>query len=261
MKYGMPFLLECGTVEENAAVCASLGLDFLELNLSFPTCGLDQLTAERLLNVQRQYGIGLTAHLHEELAPCAFEERVSAAWVSHARDAIVLARQAGITLVNMHWMRGVRVTLPDRVVYLSEAYRETYLEKVLSFRKVCAEASRGAVTVCVENLEEGWLPFQREAIELLLEDPTFQLTMDIGHAAVAKGKDEDFFRQHRDRLRHMHAHDAEGEHPHLPFGTGKIDLEARLSLAQQCGARALLEVKTLAALRETTAWLDAHGKR
>lgn len=61
--------------------------------------------------------------------------------------------------------------------------------------------------------------------------------------------------RHADRLRHMHAHDAQGSHCHLPFGGGDMDWPAQLRRAQQAGARAVIEVKTIAALRESVALL------
>ena len=48
MDFGMPFLLECPSIESACALCAKLGLQFVELNLSFPLCNLDALTAQRL---------------------------------------------------------------------------------------------------------------------------------------------------------------------------------------------------------------------
>ena len=57
MKLGMPFLLENRTVEEACALCAELGLDFVELNGSFPTCLAEKLHAEELMRLKEKYGI------------------------------------------------------------------------------------------------------------------------------------------------------------------------------------------------------------
>lgn len=38
MEWGMPTLIECDTVEQNAALCGRLGLDFVELNRNLPIC-------------------------------------------------------------------------------------------------------------------------------------------------------------------------------------------------------------------------------
>ena len=54
MDFGMPFLLECPSIESACALCAKLGLQFVELNLSFPLCSLDALTAQRLNSLRAQ---------------------------------------------------------------------------------------------------------------------------------------------------------------------------------------------------------------
>lgn len=184
MDFGMPFLLECPSIESACALCAKLGLQFVELNLSFPLCNLDALTAQRLNSLCAQYGLYFTFHLDEELAPCAFDSRVRAAYVDCALRAITLARETGTPTVNLHWPRGVYVTLPDRVTYLFENYREDYLQNARQFRDVCTQASEGHVNICVENTN-GFLPFQQEAVDMLLESPAFGLTLDIGHDYTA----------------------------------------------------------------------------
>ena len=254
MDFGMPFLLECPSIESACALCAKLGLQFVELNLSFPLCNLDALTAQRLNSLCAQYGLYFTFHLDEELAPCAFDSRVRAAYVDCALRAITLARETGTPTVNLHWPRGVYVTLPDRVTYLFENYREDYLQNTRQFRDVCTQASEGHVNICVENTN-GFLPFQQEAVDMLLESPAFGLTLDIGHDYTAHSVDAPYYARHADRLRHMHAHDAQGNHCHLPFGGGDMDWPAQLRRAQQAGARAVIEVKTIAALRESVALL------
>ena len=102
MDFGMPFLLECPSIESACALCAKLGLQFVELNLSFPLCNLDALTAQRLNSLCAQYGLYFTFHLDEELAPCAFDSRVRAAYVDCALRSITLARETGTPTVNLH---------------------------------------------------------------------------------------------------------------------------------------------------------------
>ena len=98
MDFGMPFLLECPSIESACALCAKLCLQFVELNLSFPLCNLDALTAQRLNSLCAQYGLYFTFHLDEELAPCAFDSRVRAAYVDCALRAITLARPRSICI-------------------------------------------------------------------------------------------------------------------------------------------------------------------
>ena len=43
MQFGMPTLIENHTLEENAALCETLGLRFIELNMNFPEYQADRL--------------------------------------------------------------------------------------------------------------------------------------------------------------------------------------------------------------------------
>ena len=43
MQFGMPTLIENRTLEENAVLCSSLGLKFIELNMNFPEYQLERL--------------------------------------------------------------------------------------------------------------------------------------------------------------------------------------------------------------------------
>ena len=49
--YGMPFLLETPTIADAAALCAELGLSFVELNLNFPECQAERLDVQQLRRV------------------------------------------------------------------------------------------------------------------------------------------------------------------------------------------------------------------
>lgn len=259
MQYGMPFLLENSNIEDAARLGAELKLDFVELNLSFPLCQTERVTAEQLRTLKEKYGIYFTFHLDEETAPCSFSTPIREGWLRVTRDAIVLARETGVPTVNVHWPRGIYITLPDRVDYLFNRYREEYRRNTLIFRQVCEEASQGKVLICVENTEAPWQPFQTEAIETLLESPLFGLTLDVGHDMVANHGDAAFYQRYADRLRHMHLHDATAKRCHLPLGTGELDIAALIRRAEDAGARAVVEIKTIAALRDSVKYLKERG--
>jgi sugar phosphate isomerase/epimerase len=110
--------------------------------------------------------------------------------------------------------------------------------------------------ICVENTN-GYLPFQRKALEILLESPIFGLTFDIGHNRCAADADEAWILEHSNRLHHMHLHDVRGQQDHLPFGNGDLDLKPYLDLAQD--RTAVIEVKTMDGLRKSVAWLNMRN--
>ena len=258
MDFGMPFLLENSSVEEAARLAAELNLAFVELNMSFPLCQPETLTAGQLRALRDKYGVYFTFHLHEEMDCCGFSGPVRRAWLQVARDSITLAREAGVPAVNLHWPRGVYVTLPQQKDFLFNRYPEAYRQNVLTFRQMCVEASERAVRVCVENTEDAWQPFQQRSIETLLEAPVFGLTLDVGHDKVAGYQDAPFYQTHTSRLCHMHLHDALPRRCHLPLGSGELDIAALVHRARTAGARAVIEIKTVDALRQSVHYLKEN---
>ena len=259
MKLGMPFLLENKTVEESCALCAELGLDFVELNGSFPTCLAEKLTAAELLRMKEQYGVGFTFHLPEEADPFAFDKPVQHAWRLVLRDFIQLAKDVGAPVLNMHLPQGVYVTLPQGRLYMNQQYGIEYMAAVNSFRDAVDAMLRGTGTrLCIENTN-GFMPHEWLAIDVLLESQCFGLTLDVGHDFCIDGKDLPGVMKRKHRLHHMHLHDATGKHPHLALGDGELDLSARLALAEETASTVVLEIKTIAALRQSIDWLKQQG--
>ena len=151
--------------------------------------------------------------------------------------------------------RGVYFTLPDRKVYLFSEYKEQYSESIVSFRNMCETAVGDAnIKICIENCD-GYEDFQKEAIEMLLESKVFALTFDVGHNHGIGGTDEEFVMKHKDRLHHIHLHDAEGTKNHLALGTGEMNIEKYINLANEHNCRAVLETKTIDGLKQSVEWL------
>ncbi len=269
LRFGMPTLIECPTLEENAALCKRLGLHFIELNMNLPAFGLDALEdTDTLLRTAGRYGVAFTVHLDERMDVADFNPLVRGAYLETVRRAAAAAARltelqppdVPVTL-NMHMNHGIWFTLPDRKVLLYGLESERYLGAMRAFRDACTEwIGNSRVRVCVENTD-GYLPFEKEAVGLLLESPVFSLTWDIGHSASTGEADEPFLTAHRDRLTHFHIHDGGMNPPrcHLALGDGSIDLDARLALAASVGADCVLETKTAAALERSAAWLAERG--
>ncbi len=270
LQFGMPTLIENRTLEENARLCRDLGLSFVELNMNFPEYQVDSLEdTDRLIRTAEEYGIYYTVHLDENLNPADFNPLVSRAWLETVRRAVGAAKRLlclrdrfgdrgqPLTL-NMHMNHGIYITLPDRRVRMYERDSETYMKAFSVFRSRCAEwIGDDDLRIVIENTD-GYLPYERRAVEFLLESPVFGLTWDIGHSKAAGEKDVPFITEHRDRLIHFHIHDGREDPPanHLALGDGEIDLPARLRLAESRNARCVLETKTVAALRKSVKWLE-----
>lgn len=251
MDVGMPFLLETTDLEDCAQLCTSLNLQFIEWNMNFPQCQLSSLAPEELNRLGKEYGLYFTLHLDENLNICDFNEKVRNAYLDTALDSIALAKQIKAPLINMHLHKGIYITLPDQRVYLFSEYCDFYYENIIRFRELCSRALEGSeILIAIENTD-GFREHEKKAIELLLESSCFGLTLDIGHSHAVKDIDMPFYEKHRDRLVHMHVHDAKGTSPHLALADGEIDLQERLKLAEETGVRVVLETKTVDALKKS----------
>lgn len=255
--YGMPTMIETGSVADCARLCRELGLGFVELNLNFPQFLLQKLDVQTLCREAQINSIGYTIHLDDEMSIADFNPYIAQGYCRTVVEAVELAKKIGAKKLNMHMSRGAKYTLPDRVIYFFEAYREDYLRNIRMFRDACEKAiGDSGILICVENTN-GFLPFQREAVEVLLESPVFGLTFDIGHNYCAGGMDEVWILSHKDRLRHFHIHDAcDWNKDHRELGSGELDIPHYLELARELGCTVVLETKTAASLADSARWVQ-----
>ena len=260
MKFGMPTLIETKTVKDAAALCRELSLDFLELNTNFPLHQPHLLEAKELNDLAQKYGIFYTIHLNDEMAVAEFNPLVAEGYRAAAVETIELAKKIGVKTINMHLSEGAKYTTPQKVLYFYEEYRREFLAGMRAFRDVCVEAiGDSGITICVENTV-GYKEYQKKVLEMLLEAPCFGLTLDIGHNYCAGGVDESWILEHKDRLRHMHIHDAKnGRNDHQALGTGELDIPGYMRLAGECGCTAVLETKTVEGLRQSVTWAKEKG--
>lgn len=255
MRFGMPTLIETRTLEECAELCAELGLDFIELNMNLPQYQLPKIDVDYFKSIADKYGIYYTIHLDENLNISDFNTYVAEAYIKTVADTIEIARQLYIKVLNMHMAKGVYFTLPDRKVLLFSEYKEQYFKSIIDFKNMCETAIGDAdIKICIENCD-GYEAFQKEAIELLLKSKVFALTFDVGHNHGIGGTDEEFIMKHKNRLNHIHLHDAERRKNHLALGTGEIDIEKYINLAKEQNCRVVLETKTIDGLKQSVEWI------
>lgn len=254
MQWGMPTLVEFDSIEENLNLCRRLGLDFVELNMNLPMFQPNEL--ERLAVCDDVF---FTLHLDENFCPADFNPMISEAWMETMLHTLRAAKRIGIPVINIHMNKGVYFTLPDRKVFLFERYREQYLNNMVQLREQCERELDGSdARICIENTG-GYLDYQREAIDLLLDSPVFGLTWDLGHWHKGKIDDAPFMLERRERLVHFHVHDAGEQGDHLALGDGEIDIERMVALAKELNARCVIETKTAAALKKSVKWLHERG--
>ncbi|MDF2542630.1 MAG: xylose isomerase [Herbinix sp.] len=255
MDFGMPTLVELQNIDRCVALCKDLQLEFIELNMNFPMYQVDMIDIDKYKKIMEKEDIYYTIHLDEKLNVSDFNKEVSRAYLNTVLATIEIAKQLEAPVLNMHMAEGVFITLPNKRLYLYHQYKGIYLAKLKEFRNLCEKAIDGKnIKICIENTD-GYKDFMVEGIEMLLESDVFSLTFDIGHNHGKDGVDEAFLLKHRDRLQHMHIHDAIGKSNHLVIGDGEIDIKEKLKLAKECNCRCVLETKTIAALKETTSRL------
>lgn len=257
--FGMPTLIETDTLDACAALCRELELCFIELNMNLPQFQLDAIQPSLLKEIAKKYGIFYTIHLPENLDVSDFNPYIADAYRRTVKETILLAKELGIPILNMHLSLGVYFTLPDQRIYLFSAYKERYLKTIAAFRQMCEEAvGNSDITICIENCD-GFPDFQKEALDILLQSPVFALTFDVGHSHACGGADEAYILQRKARMRHMHLHDASKKGAHLPLGSGELACEDYLALAQERRCRIVLETKTIIGLKRSVEWLHKNG--
>ncbi len=256
MKFGMPTLVECESINDCIRVAKDNNLDFIEINMSFPNYQPHSLSAEELCVAAREAEIFYTIHADEQLNPFDFNPEVAKCYFDVMRECISFAKKIGAPVINMHLLKGVYVTLPQKVILLTDVYKTEYLARVKQFISMCEEAIGDApLKIAIENVDSN--PFtvsQVEALEYFMKSPVFALTLDVGHDDCLSGKDRHVFAKYPEKLVHMHLHDSDGKHAHLPLGAGRVNIEEKLSVLSS-DSTCLVEVKTIAGLKESTEYL------
>ena len=260
MRFGMPTLVECRDIFECRDVALKHGLDFIEINMSFPQYLPSALSIEKLRDITARDGIFYTIHADEMLNPFDFNSAVSECYFSVMRDTIRFALALDIPIINMHLLKGVYVTLPEKVILLSDVYREEYMTRVRQFIAMCEEEiGDKALKIAIENVDSNaFTKSQLEALELFMASPVFALTLDTGHELCLGFVDAHVFEKYPDKLVHLHLHDAKGKSAHLPLGTAEVDIASKLSMLP-ADKTCLIEVKTLAGLAESVKYLKGKG--
>lgn len=255
MILGMPTLIETKSLEECASLCNELGFNFIELNMNLPQYQLDKIDVEKFRMIAQKYNIFYTIHLDENLNISDFNPYVASAYIRTVKETIELAKQLNVPIINMHLSKGVYFTLPEKKVYLFDEYKEQYLQ---SIHNLCVECEGvigdSPIKICIENCD-GYTEFNKEAIGVLLNSSVFGLTFDIGHNHGIGGTDEPIIVGDKNKLHHMHLHDAKGRQNHMALGTGELDIHKYLNLANECNCRIVLETKTIAGLKQSVDWL------
>ncbi len=260
MKFGMPTLVECKDITETCEVASRFGLDFIEVNMSFPQYLPSKSGAEEYRAIAKKHGVFYTVHADEQLNPFDFNPVVSDCYFRTMSECIDFSLEIGVPVINMHLLKGVYVTLPERVVLLTDVYKDEYIARVKAFIRMCEERIAGRnMKICIENVDTNiFTVSQLDALEFFMKSDVFGLTLDVGHDACMSGKDRHVFEKYPEKLCHMHLHDSDGKHAHLPLGEGVINVGEKLTLLNY-DTTCLVEVKTVAGLEKSVKFLKKNN--
>ena len=259
MKYGMPSLIEFRTIEEHARFCSENGLDFYEINLAFPWFQSDKIDADDLLRIKKKYGIDYTVHFHDEINPFDFCPEMRAGCLKNVEYVIGLARRIGAKRINMHLLNGTYSAVKGEKIYAYGLCEDEYLMYVKEFIALVESEMKGMDCIfCIENTS-GYRFYHKHAVELMLSSPVFGLTFDIGHNYKASEDDESFILSHADRLRHFHIHDVTAKSNHVALGTGVLDVDRYLEMADKYDCPVVIEVKESTSLRDSLDYMKKRG--
>jgi len=256
LKLGMPTLIELETLEENIALCKSLGLDFIEINLNMPQFQPHILSAQSLKALQEEHQLFFTFHLAEDIDIGHFNPGIRQAYTKVIVETLELMKAIESPVLNMHMLKGIHFTLPQEKVYLYDQYLEAYLTSIREVGEQIAQTLRGSkVKVMVENMGDFNHIFLQKGVTTLLENDVFRMTYDIGHNHMSGDQDLTFLSENEASIQHYHIHDATRKKDHLRLYDGELDIDGFLKRAAEKDATAVIEVKTIEALKDSIARL------
>ena len=206
MKYGMPTLVECKDIMECAEIAKTNDLDFIEVNMSFPQYIPKNSDVKLYRKIAKENEIFYTIHADEQLNPFDFNPDVSECYFKVMAECIDFAKRIDVPVINMHLLKGVYVTLPNKVILLTDVYKEVYIERVKAFIAMCEEKIDGSdLKIAIENVDSNsFTESQIIALEYFMKSSAFGLTLDVGHDDCMSGKDRPVFEKYPDKLFHMH---------------------------------------------------------
>lgn len=258
MKLGIPTFMEYNSVEDHLFFCKEKGFDFFELAFYYPWTQSDTLNLRNLEKLKDKYQIGFTLHLGD-VDPFSFSPEIKKAGYDTVYYMLDVASASGAKVLNMHLIPGGYSSIRGTKYYIYEHHKDVYFDNIKRFIETFSpELEKRGCSFCIENTK-GYQNFQKEAIQLMLQDKNFGLTFDIGHSYKAGGEDEKFILFHQNKIKHFHIHDVTPTSNHIALGQGILDINKYLNLAKGLDASTLIEVKSPECLIQSSEYLKGQG--
>lgn len=256
----MPALIEFDNIEENLKLCKELNLDFVELNMNFPYNMINNIDPDYLRNLSIKNNIEFTMHMPDDADTASFYDSVAQAYTNLFIDTIKWAKIANIKLLNMHIAKGAYMTLPNGKVYINEKYSERYVAKFLDSINIISEmAYKCGIAICIENNGNFRLDYVQKILDKALDYDNIYLTWDVGHDYMSKCTDRVTLLKYKDKIKHMHLHDATQDKDHIVLREGSLNVEECLDFASKHNLTTLVEVKSKEALIKSIHNINIHN--
>jgi sugar phosphate isomerase/epimerase len=258
IQFGMPTLMECRSHDALIDLCKEIGCDFIELNANFPLYIREHLVSSGLFSRLEREGIGYSVHLPEVMDLGSLQSEFRDAALAMIASLTSAVREG--TRFVYHMNSGINVSLPQENVYIYKRYEHEYLDSLEDiYSALDLVLDESGCKLCVENLGNFNLPFIQKGLEMLLSSEHIGLTWDFGHDTTALLSDTPFFERHLSKVWEIHLHDSKHGTDHRPLFSGNTNIEKALGLASAQGIAVVVEVKTVAGLKESYFALREHG--
>jgi sugar phosphate isomerase/epimerase len=245
----MPALVEYSTLNELVDLCLELKLNFIELNMNLPYNFIENINAEDLRKVTKETNIEFTMHMPDDADLGTFYDSVRRGYVELFSNTLDWAREAGVSLLNMHIIEGAKMTLPHKKVYIYEEYSDEFQNNFIkSIEKLSKKAEKYNIALAIENSKNFGRTYIQKTLDKSIIFPNVNLTWDTGHDAVSKFTDKQYLMRHKDKIAHMHLHDAQDNMDHQVLFEGSLNIQELMNFAKEKNIRCLVEVKTEEAL-------------
>jgi sugar phosphate isomerase/epimerase len=245
----MPALIEFNTIEENIELCKELNLNFIELNMNFPYNMINNVKPIQLRNLSLKNNVEFTMHMPDDADIASFYEDVAHGYLDLFINTIKWANEANVKLLNMHIAKGTYMTLPDKKVFVNEKYSNLYVAKFLdSIKKISEIASIYNIAICIENIGNFGLNYVQRILDIALSFDNIFLTWDVGHDYISNYSDKEILFKYKDKIKHMHLHDAIQSKDHLILSEGDVNIEECIDFAFKHELTMLVELKSKSAL-------------
>lgn len=248
----MPTLLEIRNIEDTISLFQELELDFIEINTNMIEFSKNNIDTEKYKKIKKNTKIEYTFHLADDLDIAHFDENVRRASLKTVKEYIEICKKIDAKVLNLHFSEGIKFTLPNKTVLIYDEYIDKYLENFKLFIEMVEEACKNTdIIVSFENTGIHKYKFVQEAIKLIDKTKNLGLTYDIGHNHIYGKSDKEIIYNHFEKVNHFHIHDATGKNDHKELFTGEIDILSSLKEVNSKKARAVIEVKTIEALKRS----------